>query len=211
MILLKILLEKTFQVIQNWFLLPLGAIDSLELWYNTILVFLIGNMKNAQVAIYALSIWYFFFLFFFLGFSLLLLFHVYIGFLICNLNINGWEMMISFGFLATTRYHYQLKNIYLENLTNSLTIFWLGTFQCPSFKWAWEGELTSSKVFNCIDSPYILCYRIHTIYSFMFFRKLLAYIFTDSHDVAKAIADLSPLLACSMLLNSVNQFSHVNS
>ncbi|KAJ6757639.1 MULTIDRUG RESISTANCE PROTEIN [Salix koriyanagi] len=46
---------------------------SLELWYNTVLVLLTGNLNNAEVAINALSI--------------------------C-LNINGWEMMISLGFLA---------------------------------------------------------------------------------------------------------------
>ncbi|KAL8146999.1 hypothetical protein AgCh_004644 [Apium graveolens] len=48
----------------------------LELWYNTILILLTGNMKNAEVAIDALSI--------------------------C-LNINGWEMMIALGFLAAAR------------------------------------------------------------------------------------------------------------
>ncbi|XXG50825.1 hypothetical protein AAC387_Pa02g4745 [Persea americana] len=50
-----------------------GVMLCLELWYNTVLVLLTGHMKNAEVAIDALSI--------------------------C-LNINGWEMMISFGFLA---------------------------------------------------------------------------------------------------------------
>jgi hypothetical protein len=30
---------------------------SLELWYNTILVLLTGNMKNAEIALDALSIW----------------------------------------------------------------------------------------------------------------------------------------------------------
>ncbi|GMP98129.1 hypothetical protein CsSME_00046132 [Camellia sinensis var. sinensis] len=50
-----------------------GAMLCLEFWYNTILVLLTGNMANAEVAIDALSI--------------------------C-LNIDGWEMMISFGFLA---------------------------------------------------------------------------------------------------------------
>uniref|UniRef100_F6HMV7 Protein DETOXIFICATION n=1 Tax=Vitis vinifera TaxID=29760 RepID=F6HMV7_VITVI len=86
-----------------------GVMVCLELWYNTVLVLLTGNMKNAQVAIDALSI--------------------------C-LSINGWELMISFGFLAAA-------------------------------------------------------------------RGRLAYIFTDSHDIAEAVADLSPLLACSLLLNSV--------
>ncbi|KAG2405442.1 hypothetical protein LR48_Vigan03g202500 [Vigna angularis] len=53
--------------------LSAGAMLCLELWYNTILVLLTGNMKNAEVAIDALSI--------------------------C-LNINGWEMMIALGFMA---------------------------------------------------------------------------------------------------------------
>ena len=38
---------------------------------------------------------------------------------------------------------------------------------------------------------------------FLFFRGRLAYIFTESSAVAAAVADLSPLLACSILLNSV--------
>lgn len=33
------------------------CIFSLEMWYNTILVLLTGNMKNAQIALDALSIW----------------------------------------------------------------------------------------------------------------------------------------------------------
>ena len=38
---------------------------------------------------------------------------------------------------------------------------------------------------------------------FLFFRGRLAYIFTESEEVAKAVANLSPLLAVSILLNSV--------
>ncbi|MBA0584747.1 hypothetical protein Gorai_015545 [Gossypium raimondii] len=38
---------------------------------------------------------------------------------------------------------------------------------------------------------------------FLFLRGRLAYIFTESEEVANAVADLSPLLACSILLNSV--------
>lgn len=37
----------------------------------------------------------------------------------------------------------------------------------------------------------------------LFFREHLAYIFTDSSEVAAAVSDLSPLLACSFILNSV--------
>ncbi|KAK7396102.1 hypothetical protein VNO78_16865 [Psophocarpus tetragonolobus] len=50
-----------------------GAMLCLEIWYNTVLILLTGNMKNAQVSIDALAI--------------------------C-LNINGWEMMIALGFFA---------------------------------------------------------------------------------------------------------------
>ena len=39
------------------FLVSFG--DSLELWYNAILILLTGNLKNARVAVDALSIWYY--------------------------------------------------------------------------------------------------------------------------------------------------------
>lgn len=39
--------------------------------------------------------------------------------------------------------------------------------------------------------------------NFLFLRERLAYIFTENKEVAKAVADLSPLLAVSILLNSV--------
>ena len=38
---------------------------------------------------------------------------------------------------------------------------------------------------------------------FLIFRGRLAYIFTDDAEVAGAVADLSPLLAFSILLNSI--------
>ncbi|XP_047153348.1 protein DETOXIFICATION 21-like [Vigna umbellata] len=50
-----------------------GAMLCLEIWYNTVLILLTGNMKNAEVSIDALAI--------------------------C-LNISGWEMMIALGFFA---------------------------------------------------------------------------------------------------------------
>ena len=31
--------------------------DSLELWYNTVLILLTGNMQNAEVSLDALAIW----------------------------------------------------------------------------------------------------------------------------------------------------------
>lgn len=38
---------------------------------------------------------------------------------------------------------------------------------------------------------------------FLILKGRLAYIFTDNQEVARAVADLSPLLALSILLNSV--------
>jgi MATE family multidrug resistance protein len=34
-----------------------GDFYSLEIWYNTVLILLTGNMKNAEIAIDALAIW----------------------------------------------------------------------------------------------------------------------------------------------------------
>ncbi|KAF8023393.1 hypothetical protein BT93_F0791 [Corymbia citriodora subsp. variegata] len=112
-----------------------GAMLCLELWYNTVLVLLTGNMENVEVSIDALTI--------------------------C-LNINGWEMMISLGFLAaaSVRVSNELGRGSSRSAKFSITIT----------------VLTSGR---------------------------LAYIFTESDEVANAVADLSPLLAISILLNSV--------
>lgn len=39
--------------------------------------------------------------------------------------------------------------------------------------------------------------------SFLLFRENLAYVFSKSRDVAKEVAHLSPLLACTLLLNGI--------
>ncbi|XP_027070489.1 protein DETOXIFICATION 21-like [Coffea eugenioides] len=127
-----------------------GAMVCLELWYNTILVLLTGNMKNAKVAIDALSI--------------------------C-LNINGWEMMISLGFLAAAS----------VRVANELG---RGSAKAAKFS-IWISVLTSLAI------GFVL------FIFFLFFRERLAYIFTSDHDVAEAVGNLSPLLAFSILLNSV--------
>ncbi|KAL3533314.1 hypothetical protein ACH5RR_006835 [Cinchona calisaya] len=127
-----------------------GAMICLELWYNTILVLLTGNMKNAEVAIDALSI--------------------------C-LNINGWEMMISLGFLAAAS----------VRVANELG---RGSAKAAKFS-IWITVLTS------------LAIGLVLFIFFLFFREHLAYIFTTSRDVAIAVGHLSPLLAFSILLNSV--------
>ncbi|KAF9670326.1 hypothetical protein SADUNF_Sadunf13G0056800 [Salix dunnii] len=127
-----------------------GVMLCLELWYNTVLVLLTGNLKNAEVAIDALSI--------------------------C-LNINGWEMMISLGFLAAASVRVSNE---LGRGSSKAAKFSIGVTVLTSF------------------SIGLVLFLI-----FLFVRGKLAYIFTTSHEVASAVADLSPLLAFSILLNSV--------
>ncbi|TKW07617.1 hypothetical protein SEVIR_7G318801v4 [Setaria viridis] len=127
-----------------------GVMLCLELWYYTILVLLTGYMKNAEIALDALSI--------------------------C-LNINGWEMMISLGFLAATG----------VRVANELG----------------AGSATRAKfaIYNVVITSSLIGFVLFVL--FLFFRGSLAYIFTESRAVADAVADLSPLLAFSILLNSV--------
>ncbi|KAF7819214.1 protein DETOXIFICATION 21-like [Senna tora] len=127
-----------------------GAMLCLELWYNTILVLLTGSMKNAEVEIDALSI--------------------------C-LNINGWEMMISLGFLAAAS----------VRVSNELG----------------RGSSRGAKL--CIVVAVLTSFTIGFLLFlfFLFYREGLAYIFTSNQQVALAVADLSPLLAISILLNRV--------
>ncbi|CAA3023124.1 DETOXIFICATION 21 [Olea europaea subsp. europaea] len=127
-----------------------GAMLCLELWYNTILVLLTGNLKNAEVAIDALSI--------------------------C-LNISGWEMMISLGFLAAAS----------VRVANEL-----GSGNSKAEKFSIIVIVLTSLVIGLVLFVF-----------FLSFRGRLAYIFTKSQDVANAVAHLSPLLAFCILLNSV--------
>lgn len=130
--------------------LSAGAMLCLEVWYNSILILLTGNLKNAEVGIDALSI--------------------------C-LNINGWEMMISLGFLAaaSVRTSNELGN---------------GDPKAAKF----------SIVVIVLTSFFI---GLVLFIVFLFLRERLAYIFTNSPEVAAEVANLSPLLAFSILMNSV--------
>ncbi|KAM0922937.1 hypothetical protein ACQ4PT_005870 [Festuca glaucescens] len=127
-----------------------GVMLCLELWYSTILVLLTGYMSNPEVALDALSI--------------------------C-LNINGWEMMISIGFLAATG----------VRVANEL-----GAGSARRAKFA---------IINVVATSFSIGVVLFVF--FLLFRGKLSYIFTTSEEVAVAVADLSPLLAFSILLNSV--------
>ncbi|KAL0339869.1 UNVERIFIED_CONTAM: protein DETOXIFICATION 21 [Sesamum radiatum] len=127
-----------------------GAMLCLELWYNAILIILTGNMKNAEVEVSALSI--------------------------C-LNISGWEMMISLGFMAAAS----------VRVANELG----------------KGDSKAAKfsILNVVLISFASGFILFVF--FLFFRERLAYIFTKEHGVAEEVGHLSPLLALTILLNSI--------
>ncbi|CAL5193207.1 unnamed protein product [Lathyrus oleraceus] len=127
-----------------------GAMVCLEVWYTTILILLTGNMKNAEIAIDALSI--------------------------C-MNINGWEMMISLGFMAAAS----------VRVSNELG----------------RGSSKGAKFSILITVLTSFAFGFVLFLVFLFLRERLAYIFTPNPDVADAVGDLSPLLSFSILLNSI--------
>ncbi|ESW33844.1 hypothetical protein PHAVU_001G105101 [Phaseolus vulgaris] len=127
-----------------------GVMLCLELWYNTILVLLTGNLNDAEVQIDALSI--------------------------C-LNISGWEMMISLGFMAAAS----------VRVANELG----------------KGSSKAAKFSILVSVLTSLAIGFFLFLFFLLLREKLAYIFTSNEEVANAVADLSPLLAISILLNSV--------
>lgn len=122
----------------------------LELWYSSILVLLTGNLKDSETAIDALSI--------------------------C-LNINGWEMMISLGFLAAAG----------VRVANELG----------------AGSAKNAKFSIVVVAATSLSIGSFLFVMFLLFRGKISYIFTESPKVSAAVAKLSPLLAFSILLNSV--------
>ncbi|XP_072982997.1 protein DETOXIFICATION 20-like isoform X1 [Typha latifolia] len=126
------------------------TILSLELWYNTVLVLLTGYMKDAETAIDALSI--------------------------C-LNISGWEIMISVGFLAAAG----------VRVANELG----------------AGNAKAAKFSIIVVVATSLAIGVVLLAVFLGLKGSIGYIFTDSREVADAIGDLSTLLAFTILLNSV--------
>ncbi|KAH0721750.1 hypothetical protein KY290_006167 [Solanum tuberosum] len=93
------------------------------------------------------------------------------------LNINAWEMMISLGFLAAA----------CVRVSNELG---RGSAKAASFS-IWNTAITS----------FVIGFILFLF--FLFLRGRLSYLFTDSPDVAKEVEKLSPLLAFSILMNSI--------
>lgn len=127
-----------------------GVMVCLELWYNAVLVLLAGYMKNAEVAISAFSV--------------------------C-LNINGWEFMISLGFLGAA----------CVRVANEL-----GKGDAKAARFSIKVLVSTSVIIGVFF--WILC---------LIFGSKLGYLFSDEKEVADSVADLSTLLAFSILLNSI--------
>ncbi|XP_058106841.1 protein DETOXIFICATION 21-like [Magnolia sinica] len=127
-----------------------GVMLCLEIWYNSALILLTGHMEDATIAINALSI--------------------------C-LNINGWELIISFGFLAAAS----------VRVANEL-----GRGNTKAIKFAIVVVVATSLAIGVVIWALILG-----------FRHNFSYIFSNSAAVADAVSDLSILLVFSILLNSI--------
>ncbi|KAF5471939.1 hypothetical protein F2P56_008696 [Juglans regia] len=93
------------------------------------------------------------------------------------ININGLEMMISLGFLAAAS----------VRVSNELG----------------RGDSKAAKfsILNTVLTSFVIGFALFLV--FLFVRGRIAYIFTDSQEVVEAVASLSPLLAVSILLNSI--------
>eukprot|EP00257_Ricinus_communis_P012153 XP_002533973.3 protein DETOXIFICATION 27 [Ricinus communis] len=127
-----------------------GVMLCLENWYYRILILMTGNLKNAKIAVDALSI--------------------------C-MSINGWEMMIPLAFFAATG----------VRVANEL-----GARNGKGAKFATTVSVTTSVIIGLLFWVLIIL-----------FHDKLAWIFSSSEPVLKAVDHLSILLAFTVLLNSV--------
>ncbi|GMH21846.1 hypothetical protein Nepgr_023689 [Nepenthes gracilis] len=127
-----------------------GVMLCLENWYYRILVLMIGTLSNAEIAVDALSI--------------------------C-MTINGWEMMIPFGFFAATG----------VRVANEL-----GAGNGKGAKFATKVSVMQSTIIGLFFFVLILI-----------FHDKYALIFTSSSAVLKEADKLAVLLAFSILLNSI--------
>ncbi|EXB75597.1 Protein TRANSPARENT TESTA 12 [Morus notabilis] len=127
-----------------------GLMLCLENWYYRILILMTGHLKNATVAVDALSI--------------------------C-MTINGWEMMIPLAFFAGTG----------VRVANEL-----GAGNGRAAKFATIVSVVQSTMIGLVFCVLIVV-----------FHDKIAYIFSSSTDVLRAVDEFSSLLAVSILLNSV--------
>lgn len=142
--------------------------------------------------------------------SLILLTHsftFYIAHLIhfLSLNINGWEMMISLGFLAAVWYYYSYHlSTSLDYFSFSLSFMFTKLFfsvRVSNELGRGSAKAARFSILTIVMTSFVIGFILFLF--FLILRGRLAYIFTESEDVAEEVDRLSPLLAFSILLNSV--------
>uniref|UniRef100_A0A7N1A9Z9 Uncharacterized protein n=1 Tax=Kalanchoe fedtschenkoi TaxID=63787 RepID=A0A7N1A9Z9_KALFE len=126
-----------------------GVMLCLELWYTAVLVLIAGYMTDAETAISAFSI--------------------------C-LNIIGWVLMVSIGFLGAS----------CVRVANEL-----GRGDAEAVKFSIKVILSTGASIGVV----------FFILALVFGRKI-GYLFTSDEEIAKAVSSLSTFLAFSILLNS---------
>ncbi|RYR53710.1 hypothetical protein Ahy_A06g028928 [Arachis hypogaea] len=93
------------------------------------------------------------------------------------LNINGWEMVIALGFFAAAG----------VRVANELG----------------RGSSEGAKFSIVVTAVTSFCIGIVLFFVFLLLRERVAYVFTPNPMVAEAVGELSPLLAFSIFLNSL--------
>ncbi|XP_011070016.1 protein DETOXIFICATION 23-like [Sesamum indicum] len=102
---------------------------------------------------------------------------VEVGALSICLNISGWEMMIALGFMAAAS----------VRVANELG--------------KGDPEAAKFSIRNIVLISFALGFLLFVF--FLFFRERVAHVFTNDHDVVTEVGHLSPLLAFTILLNSI--------
>lgn len=122
-------------------------------------------------------------------------------FVIISWSLDDPEVQLFFSFysLCIPLSHHQAFNF-------ALSLILLLSLEISSVRVSNELGRGNSKaakfsIVNIVLTSFAIGFTLFIF--FLFFRGRLAYIFTESSEVAAAVANLSPLLACSILMNSV--------
>lgn len=190
--------------------------DSLELWYNAILLLLTGNLKNALVEVDALAIWYYFkiwALFISLFLFILLFINPYSYILKIVLLIYAIFLQPQHQWLGNDDFSWILcccKVSYLVPFFTSTQfldwiyhLFLLIHHSVRVSNELGKGDPRAAKfaIINIFVTSLTIGLVLFTL--FLIFRTRLAYIFTEHQYVAAEVNHLSPLLAFSILMNSI--------
>ncbi|KAK9165064.1 hypothetical protein Scep_000255 [Stephania cephalantha] len=133
-----------------WLSIASAVMMCLEFWYYMLLVVLAGQLKNAQVAVAAISI--------------------------CT-NLNGWEIMVFFGFNAAIS----------VRISNELG----------------AGRPRAAKFAIIVIVMFSIALGVFFFALVLGLRKVYGIPFTNSEEVVHAVSDLAVVFALAVLLNSV--------